>query len=166
MKTLFAIVVTIIAAAEAFGSDGQFIERSIRLPDHLFIDLGHNSVSNINSELADSEVRSIAAEGLAIDVDTASMPEFRLKRYRFVCTRNGTDPTAIEPLALRMHWYAASRAQGHSREYALAALRERGTNLFSNPSAPREIVLHQHQDVPPSWLKQRVKGDTLSEKVF
>ncbi len=154
MRNILIILAALATINGLASDDGSFYESYNGISPDTFIDVGHNGITNINNELADPAVRAVAAKSLAIDIQSASQPEYKMTRYNFVCVRNDANAKIISPLTLRMYWYAISRAEGHSEAYALAALSERGTNDFSSATRPKDVILHQHQDVPPSWLRQ------------
>ena len=154
MKLVYVIVGGLIAIV-AGSSTGEEMDELTAIHMCLPVRMTSNQVSTINAELGDQSLRAAAVKAAGLDQRQATLAQnFRVKgRNSFLAFDNGITFDKFEVLSVRMFWYAASRAQGHSREYSIAGLTERGTNLFLYPATPKEVVLRQQPDIPPSWLR-------------
>lgn len=111
------------------------------------------AASAVKAEINAPGTRALLARTMSLDPEQAMRPRLAITGDSLIAFRQGADEATYNRVKFRMYWYAASRLDGHSADYARTNLVERGVLTFKDAPTLRERALYLHQDCPPSWLK-------------
>ena len=151
---IIAAMACTVANAEGSRQEVPFIDRLFRAEflDTLLRDTG--TVSQVVLELNSLAVRDAVLHEGDVAPDSANWPAISISKTRLVFDWREQTSASSNLVVFRSYWYASARIDGHSPAYCLTNVLERGRQTFREAMDDRLCVLRQHQDVPPSWLRE------------